>query len=84
MFEREKMNEGLIIGRIFIFICILIGLFCIVKADRVAQWTYNFRKKDWNLTEKSIPILKFICRFWNLIMVAIFIYLFITLPRHMH
>lgn len=77
------MNEGLIIGRVFIFVCILVSLFCFIKADIVAQLTYNFRKKDWDLKEGSIPKLQFVCRIWNVIMLPVLIYLFINLPKYM-
>ncbi len=77
------MNEGLIIGRIFIFICIIVALFCVVKADVMARLTFNVYKKYWNLTEGSIPKLTVICRVWNGIMLLILIYLFLTLPRYM-
>lgn len=76
------MNEGLLIGRVFIFICILVALFCVIKADTVARYTFNFRKKDWNLKEDSIPRLILICRLWNGIMLPVLIYLFIMLPKY--
>jgi len=77
------MDYGLVIGRVFIGFLVLVTAFCVVKADAVARFTYKFRKKHWNLTEKSIPLLTFICRFWNGIMFFVLIYLFIFLPKFM-
>lgn len=77
------MNAGLVIGRIFIVVLIVIAFFCVVKADTVAQWTFHFRKKDWRLTENSIPTLALICRVWNGVMLLVLSYLFVTLPNFM-
>jgi len=77
------MHTGLVIGRILIFICIFATIFCIIKADKVARFTFNFRKKDWNLKENIIPRLSLICRIWNSIMLIILIYLCVTLPNYL-
>lgn len=60
-------------------VCIVIALFCVVKADVVAKWAFDFRKKDWHLQESSIPKLVLICRVWNAVMLIVLIYLFWTL-----
>ena len=78
------MNEGLIVGRIFIFICILGGLFAVIKPQIIARWTYRFYKNFWNITEGSIPTLIVICRIWNSIALVVLVYLFITLPNYLH
>jgi len=59
---------------IFFISCMLGSLFLAVRPDIGARWTYDSRKKDWNLTEGSIPYLKFICRWWGVIMVLIFLF----------
>ncbi len=76
------MSTGLLVGRIFIAVCIVIACFCVVKADAVAKWTFDFRKKDWHLKESSIPTLALICRVWNGVMFLVLIYLFWTLPKY--
>lgn len=78
------MNEGLIIGRLFIFVGIIISIIAVIKPNMFAKFTYNFRKKDWGLTENSIPLLRAMSRFCGCVMLPILVYLFITLPKHMH
>ena len=79
--EEKEMNTGLVIGRIFILVCIVVALFCVVKADDIAKSTFNFRKKDWRLHESSIPKLALICRIWNAMMIIVLLYLLCILPK---
>ena len=76
------MSTGLVVGRLFIGVCIVVATFCVVKAETVAQWTFRFRKKDWHLKENSIPTLALICRVWNGVMILVLMYVFWTLPNY--
>lgn len=76
------MNTGLLVGRIFIGVCIVLVAFCVVKADTVARWTFRFRQKDWHLKESSIPTLALICRVWNGVMFFVLLYVFWTMPKY--
>lgn len=74
------MQKEIMIGRLFIFLCILVDLFCLIRSDVAAKWTYRLRKLDWNLDESSIPKFEFWGRIWNAIMLVVFIYIFIRMP----
>ena len=64
--------------KIFFILCMFLSLFLVIRPDIGAKWTYKLRKKDWHLTDNSMPTLIKVCRYWNLIMFLIFCYLLIT------
>lgn len=76
------MGKEVLIGRIFLLACIIISLLNVVKPEFFARLTYRIYKKYWNLTEDSLPRLMKIGKYWNVFMLIIFIYVFITLDKY--
>ncbi len=62
----------------FFILCVVLSLLGVIRPDIPAKWTYEFRKKDWNLTENSMPMLMNISRYGGLIMFLTFCYLLAT------
>ncbi len=73
--EVDDESEATPMLKIFFALCAILALFLVIRPDLGARWAYNLRKTDWHLTENSLPLLRSICRYWNLIMFAIFCYL---------
>lgn len=77
------MDIRLIIGRMIIGSLILVNVLCVAKAEDVAKFTFRVYKKYWGPTERSIPVLTVLCRFWNGLMFFVLCYLFLFLPTYL-
>lgn len=61
--------------KIFFILCVVGSLFLVIRPDIGARWTYKIYKNYWGISEEAIPFLRIICRYWNIVMCFIFIYL---------
>jgi Ca2+/Na+ antiporter len=76
------MDSGLLVGRIFLSICIIAGIINLFKPNLFENNWHNYYKKYWKLSEDSIEKLRKISPYCNVIMLIIFIYLVITLDNY--